>query len=1125
MFFTEQKLKSRITELEPYRYLNRTKIEGWKVKEDDSKEEKYPPQVDDTWDSFQVGDRWQGRDSYLWLITDFQVPSFADTEDFLFLFNFGQTGGGGNSGFEALLFINDQPYQGVDSNHPEVFLNPKYSGQNISLALRLWSGLEGGGHKKIMEHRFMYADHALLSPEIDNLYYTSTVMLDAVMHLDKNDPNRFTLLNILEETAGKIDWATVPREVDTCLTPACGKPGDQPSPEVKPPSSTEFSPLDFYNSLLEANHFLTTALLSLPKHSPVTITTIGHTHIDVAWLWRLKHTREKCARSFTTVLRLMERYPEYYFLQTQPQLYAYIKEDYPLIYENIKEKIKEGSWEVDGGMWVEADCNLSSGESLVRQILHGSKFIKEEFNQEVSYLWLPDVFGYSWALPQILKKSGLETFMTTKISWNQYNRLPHDTFIWRGIDGSEVLTHFITTPDPYADLENLSFFYTYNGTLEPHTVKGIYDGYRNKDFNSELLLSYGYGDGGGGVTREMLEKRRRLDQMPGLPHVKTGRAGEYFKRLHETVNNTDNYVHTWDGELYLEYHRGTYTSVGFIKKWNRKLELAYRDIEILHTIGSLKKENWIYPADKIYSGWEIILRNQFHDIIPGSSIKEVYADYKIECQEAKNIVTELKENFTSQYLKPQENKWSIFNTSGWTTNELIFIPITESGYFIDEAAQVLPSAQNIDGYKVEVLNIEPLSTKVITFIPSNRESHASNSVASNEKGHTPNSSASNEKGYSPNSPPSNEKGHTPNSPASNETEFSVAEKSSPDPSFQFTKNSIETPYHKITWSEKGHITSLYDRQNKRQVIKEGGLGNYLRLFEDKPLNFDAWDIDLFHVLKSKTLEASKIKLLSLSLLSAHIEFTYEFGKSSLTQEMILYRHTPRIDFKTKVNWQERQQLLRTSFDANIRSTFATYDIQFGNVKRPTHWNTSWDMARFECVAHQWVDFSERTYGVALLNDSKYGHSVKDNTLSLSLLKGAIYPDPEADRGEHEFTYSLLPHTGDFIEGKVVEEAASLNNPMMPFKGNAGENTLIKIDSTTPLAIDAIKQKEDGKGIILRLHDHTGDTRKINLEPQFPFKYWQETTLMEKEIGTPSPNKDGKIHFELNPYEIKTLLIY
>ena len=1038
MFYTEEKLKARIAELEPLRYLNRSPIGGWKVKEDVGKEDKYPPAVDGSWKDFTVGERFEGRDYYLWIDTQFTVPTIVD-EDLVLLFYFGKTGGGHNSGFESLLFINEKPYQGVDSNHGEVFLGKEYSGQTIRLSIKLWSGLEGGGPKIIMCNQFKYGDYAILSPVVDDLYYTARVMFDTVRILGKNDPDKILLLNTLEETFALLDWSS---------------PGD----EV------------FYESVAKAQKYLADAVEKMPKSSPVTVTAIGHTHIDVAWLWRLKHTREKAARSFSTVCRLMERYPDYIFLQTQPQLYSYMKKDYPEIYKKIKERVKEGRWEIDGAMWLEADCNLTSGESLVRQILHGSRFMKEEFDQDTKYLWLPDVFGYSWALPQILKKSGVDTFMTTKISWNQYNRLPHDTFKWRGIDGSEILTHFISTPDPVED-GNITPFYTYNGLLEPSTVRGIYDNYQDKEFNSELLLSYGHGDGGGGVNRDMLEKRRRLDKMPGLPNVKTGKAGEFFDALHERVDKTDKYVHTWDGELYLEYHRGTYTSQASIKKWNRTLELAYREAEIMHTWAGQFAGTNDYPALAIKNGWETILRNHFHDIIPGSSIEEVYADCEVEYAQANENVKGIMNTFTDKFITKADNQWTLINSAGWTRNELVCIPFENKeavGHFVDENGQVLESEKTDCGYKVMVSDIAPLSSKAITFVKGD----------------------------------------------------SIKEEAV----FKVEDSAIKTPFYDITWNDNGQLTSIYDKDSKRQVLNDGGMGNYLQLFEDKPINYDAWDIDLYYVLKKKVINATKIEVVTNNSLMATVRFTYEFGKSVIVQDMNVFSDSRRIDFATKVDWKERQQLLKAAFDVDIRATEAIYDIQFGNVKRPTHWNTSWDMAKFETVAHQWVDFAERNYGVALLNDCKYGYSVKDKTMSISLLKGAIYPDLSADIGEHTFTYSILPHQGDFVAGKVVEEAWSLNSPILALQGDIANTNLMKVDSEEIVVIDAIKKWEDGDGMIVRLHDHTGAKRSVTLTPQFGYTSWQETNLMEKPCGDIVKNADGTIHLELTPYEIKTLLI-
>lgn len=1035
-FFTEEKLEIRIDQLQELRYINRQEIKDWRIKEDSTKEEKYPSASDESWNAIEKGTSWEGRDRYFWLVTDVTVPNLDNQYESVLLFKFGKSVPGNTSGFEALCFINGEPYQGVDGNHTEVFIDKKYQGQTITVALKLWGGLEGGGAATEIFHQFKYADLATLSEDTDDIYYTSKVMLETVKVLGENDPTKYNLLNALNKAFKLLDWSY---------------PGSKL----------------FYDSVHNSRTLLNIEVDTFEKNTPVTVTAIGHTHIDVAWLWRLKHTREKSVRSFSTVLRLMEEYPEYVFLQTQPQLYEYIKNDYPELFNRIKEKVAEGRWEVDGAMWLESDANLPSGESLVRQILFGSRFIKEEFNEDIHYLWLPDVFGYSWALPQILKKSGIDMFMTTKISWNQFNRMPNDTFKWKGIDGSEVLTHFITTPDP--NNEQGPFFYTYNGLLEPYTVKGIYDGYQDKDINNNLLLAYGYGDGGGGVNREMLEKGRRIKKMPGLPNLKMGRAREFFEELKGTINETENYVHTWDGELYLEYHRGTYTSQAKNKKDNRELELAYRESEFLHS-WMMKIADLSYPSEQINEGWKIILRNQFHDIIPGSSIKEVYEDSDAEYSEARDIINGLNETLKSR-ITVNDNVWTIFNSAGWERNELVHIYRSNNipGYFLDEFGKELKSEKVDYGYVVQVTAIPALGNKQIKFVEEDSNKN--------------------------------------------------------DSPFEVTDNSVETPYYKILWDSNGKLNQILDKKAQRNVLKEGGFGNVLQLFEDKPMNWDAWDIDIFYNEKKKELAATKIEVIEVNSLFAAVQFVYEFGKSTVTQIMTVYSDSKRIDFKTTVNWQERQQLLKAAFEVDIRSTEARYDIQYGNVKRPTHWNTSWDMARFESVGHQWADLSETGYGVSLLNDSKYGYDIKDNTMRISLLKGAVYPDPEADMGEHEFTYSLLPHEGDFLEGKTAEEAWSLNNPIKAFEGNLnGDREFIKVESLSNVMIDAVKKAEDGEGLIIRLHDHTGGKRNITLKPQFNCTEWIETNLMEKELTNEySPISEG-IQFELNPFEIKTFLI-
>lgn len=698
MFLTEHKLQSRIRELSELRYRDKHPIPSFLSLEDKRKEinPSLPAPAED-WKTMNVGNTWTGRDLYLWLSAEIHIPQDWSGKRILGRFDFGDTGGGNNSGFESLFYWNGKPYQGVDSNHKEVFLPDDAAGTSRQLLFRLWSGLEGGGQPQDQTHAIRQAEFCWLDEATDDLYFTAQAALDTVRILDANAPERTALLHALNQSFKLMDWT---------------EPGSE----------------DFYVSVNAARTELTTRIERMDKRSDVTVTCVGHTHIDVAWLWRLKHTREKCARSFSTVMRLMEMFPDYTFLQTQPQLYEYVKEDYPELYEAIKERAAEGRWEAGGGMWLEADCNLTSGESLVRQLLIGTRFLADEFGTECKYLWLPDVFGYSWSLPQILKKSGIHTFMTTKISWNQYNRMPFDTFHWRGIDGSEVLTHFITTPEPWSGPD--SWFYTYNGQIIPKTVKGIWDGYRDKEMNQELLLSYGYGDGGGGVNRDMLEMRRRLNSLPGLPNVETGRADAYFERLQETAADTDAYMHTWDGELYLEYHRGTYTSQAYNKRMNRKLELAYREAEWLNAMQSVLHNDWsLYKGKELTEGWKIILRNQFHDIIPGSSIREVYEDSVIEYEEAEAIGravdTQAVEAIAAGKDPSGASAYTVWNSSPWAVTELVTIAAPQqgvSGQWLDLQGSVLQAQLHEEVWTVEVKNIPPMGYTTVKFagVPGKR---------------------------------------------------------------------------------------------------------------------------------------------------------------------------------------------------------------------------------------------------------------------------------------------------------------------------------------------------------------------------------------------------------------------
>ncbi|WP_310828649.1 alpha-mannosidase [Paenibacillus pedocola] len=1042
MFWTEEKLAARIAELAEYRYRETFQLEDWLAAEDkDGVNGMYPPVLADG-KTMRLGAYWSGRDVYLWLHKSVKIPAEWQGRRIAGRFDFGRTGGGNNSGFEALLFVDGQPYQGVDSNHQEVFLETDAAGRTLDFTFRLWSGLEGGGKPVLQEHRIKQAELAYLDEAADNLYYTGRAALGVCKQLTESQPEKQELLMALGRAFNLLDWS---------------KPGS----EV------------FYSSVTDADDLLAAQLAGMRREHPVTVTAIGHTHIDVAWLWRLTHTREKAARSFSTVLRLMKQFPEYIFLQTQPQLYEYIKRDYPELYTQIAERVEEGRWEAGGAMWLEADCNLTSGESLVRQILYGTKFFREEFGAECKYLWLPDVFGYSWALPQILRKSGIDTFMTTKISWNQYNRMPHDTFTWRGIDGSEVLTHFITTPE---GPDSSAWYYTYNGLIEPFSVQGIWDQYRDKNLNRELLLSYGYGDGGGGVNREMLEMRRRLERLPGIPTLKTGRADEYFERLNETVKNTDQYVHTWDGELYLEYHRGTYTSQAYNKRMNRKLELLYREAEWLQVMLAAESGSFQhYPAEELLEGWKIILRNQFHDIIPGSSIREVYEDSRLEYMEAEKIGTQAADDAAAALISSsgtaRETDYTVFNGAFFNRAGLLTLTCTDPQDREWRAADghVLRSQRQNCEWLIEIPALPMMGTAVITSVAA----------------------------------------------ASVETETP----------FTWENSRLTTPFYLLEWNSSGQLERIYDRAASREVLAAGECGNVLQVFEDKPKMYDAWDIDLYYQEKQREItDLLAIELTENGPLAAVLQLKWKYLDSCIIQKVKVYAVSRRIDFETTVDWHEQHQLLKVAFPVAVRATEATYDIQFGNVKRPTHWNTSWDYARFESVGHQWADLSERGYGVSLLNDCKYGYDIKDHVMRLSLIKSATEPDWQADQGEHQFTYALLPHIGDWAAGQTAQEAWALNNPLRAVQGaySAGAGkSLIRTDAPG-IAIDAVKLAEQGDGFIVRLHEYTGSRSTVLLGSDYAVHSWQPCDLMERPLEEAVVGRE--LTHEFKPYEISTFLV-
>jgi alpha-mannosidase len=1047
MYFTIEKIEKYLGELKQYIYKETQDIPEFRYKEWDfgaEDRDAYKTNFDDgNWEKFLTGSTWGGYDKTAWFRTTVKIPKEWKNERLVLHFLVGPRDGG-ESTAESLLYVNGTPLQGIDVWHEEAWLPPEFlENDEIQIAIKAWSGVLNPPEHR----RFKVAGLVRTDVHTEKFFYLAHTLVNTVKVLDESDLRRTKMLQFLNESMLKVDF-------------------------IKPGSEA------FYQSIKEAYDFLqekADQLGELEELKPL-VTALGHSHIDMAWLWRLVHTREKASRTFSTVLHLMRQYPEYRYIHTSPQLYKYLKEDYPEIYAQVKEKIASGEWEITGGMWVEPDTNLPNGESLIRQIQFGKRFMKEEFGVETRVVWLPDVFGYSWALPQIMKKSGIDTFMTTKISWSQYNRFPFDTFNWRGIDGTEVLTHFITTPEPG------SWFYTYNGMVEPRSVKGIWDSYQQKEVNDELLLAFGWGDGGGGPTKEMIESAKVMKNLPGLPRVEMDKAEPYFERLRERVK--DKQLPVWDGELYLEYHRGTYTSQGFIKKANRKAEIVYHNAEWLSALSDhfTNKDN--YPHKTLNQGWEILLTNQFHDILPGSSIRQVYEDSRKDFQTVQAIgegVLEEAKGFIEQNIQTQSDSIVVYNSLSFKRDGLIEVPVssavTEAAAIVDDEGNTLPAqfVQDENGKKVL------LQTKEV--------------------------------------------------PALGYKTFTLAERSAVESSLSVKKDYLENDFYQIRLNEKGQITSLFDKRLNREVLADGTRGNVLQTFEDKPMRFDAWDIDLYYQEKMREIDhLASVEVQEVGPVRGSLKLTWKFYDSVITQYLTIYKHSPRIDFRTHVNWQEKQTLLKVAFPVNVRSTKATYDIQFGNIERPTHWNTSWDQARFEVIGHKWVDLSEGNFGVSLLNDCKYGHDVKENVIRLTLIKSAIRPDETADQGEHEFTYSLVPHNGDWREGNIVKEAYSLNVPL--FAAEVSANPKASLPETYQFAeidndnvmLETVKKSETDNAIVVRFYEYKQFRNETNVLFAKPIKKAVECNLIEEEEKE-ADYQGQTLSFSVSPYEIKTFKVW
>ncbi|MER5663837.1 alpha-mannosidase [Streptomyces mirabilis] len=837
-------------------------------------------------------------------------------------------------------------------------------------------------------YTFKRADIAVLDENVWHLDLDVQVLRELMLELGELDPRRHEIMIALDQAMDALD-------------------------------------LDDISGTAAAARAVLAPTLAKPAHASAhTLSAAGHAHIDSAWLWPIRETKRKTSRTFSNVTALAEEYEELVFACSQAQQYEWVRDNYPHVWERIKKAVADGNWAPVGGMWVEADGNLPGGEALARQLIHGKRFFIEHFGIETKGVWLPDSFGYNAAYPQLAKLAGNDWFLTQKLSWNQTNKLPHHSFWWEGLDGTRIFTHF-----PPVDTYNVEF----SGKEMAHAVRN----YQDKGRGTTSLAPFGHGDGGGGPTREMMERARRLASLEGSAKVRVEHPDAFFATAREEIPKDQ----VWSGELYLELHRATYTSQARTKQGNRRSEHRMREAELWATTAALNAPGYSYPYEKLDRLWKTVLLHQFHDILPGSSIawvhREAEAEYARVAKEVEAITAE-----AVAALGTGETR--VFNTS----------PV--------DRAEVVRTSVGI-----------PMYAEV---------------------------------------------------PAGGSALLGAQEPPRP---VTVEGRVLDNGLVRVELAEDGTLASVRDLTADREVLADKG--NLLRLHSDLPNYWDAWDIDKHYKNRyTDLLDAESVTVVEDGPLLGALKVERAFGKGSrIVQTITVRAGSRRIDVETEIDWHEAEKILKAAFPVDIRAPHSSAEIQFGHVQRPTHTNTSWESARFEVYGHRWVHIAEPGYGVAVINDSTYGHDVSrtvredggtTTTVRLSLVRAPRVPDPEADQGKHRFTYALLP--GASIEDAIAEGYA-LNLPLRVADSAGPAEPVVSVDGEG-VTIEAVKLADDASGdVVVRLYESRGGRGAGTLRTGFPLAGAQVTDLLERPLTT--VDTDGNaVAVALRPFEVRTL---
>ncbi len=923
-------------------------------------------------------------------------------------------------GGEALLKIDGFPVGEFNVYHKEFDITPFCDGKTHKVTIEVVPhGLFGQRTDTVFKEAFLIR----YDIPVKRIFLFVLNILDLI----ENTKDEYLARFLIKKTEEFLSCIRIPRDTRSYLKTITDNP--EAFKEIQklwnpPKISSEIVRTngDFRERLLEDFESFKDSIINFnfPKYGNVMMA--GHAHIDYAWLWPVDETKRKILRTFANVVSLAEKYDDFVFIQSSAKMYKDLKEISPELYGKVKELIRKGKWEPVGGMWVESDCLVPTVESLIRQFYYGQKFFEKEFGLRCKEAWLPDVFGFSWTLPQILKEAGIDFFVTTKLNWNEYNEFPYDLCVWKGIDGSEVMYYSFNNPDD-----------GYNGKVSPKALLDTWENFRHKDIVDTIFMTFGYGDGGGGPTEDMCESYHVLKVLPGLPKVVFSKLNEFANHLRKKLDKKE--LPVWDGELYLELHRGTFTSQSRIKTLHKKAEDALREAEILNAFAGGDAQSDI---DEL---WDVLLYNEFHDILPSSSIKEVYDRAERELKELINSTNDICESFVEKC----EDRLTIFNPSSFTRRVWFLL---DQPFNLSLHGKELTVQKTFDGKYLYYsdFEIEPLGFIEIKVNKGKAEI--------------------------------------------SEGEF---------------KGKL-----KVMFDKSGRF-NVYDTELDRWAFKD--YGNVLAFYKNVPFYWDNWDIDPNYEKSETVLNALLFEKIEEGPLREVYMAVYEMEGSIIKQFICIYSFLNFVEVINKIDWHTRRALLRVKFPTTVLSRTGRYDIDVGFVERPTHENTTFEKARFEVPAHRWVEISQTDYGVAILNDSRYGHSIRGNTIGMSLIKSGIFPDPFVDEGYHEFRYAVMVHND---LRKVIKTADIFNMEIKVLRGKFKPEFTIKVEPEN-FKILALKSNEDG--LILRLGEVMGTSGKFMLEAEEMKVY--KTNILEDDktlLGSDA------INMEYSPFKLYTFLL-